>query len=575
MKVYLDGTLVSNPTASLLEPKFTLRRKNEDGEFAVSFTGELNFVGDDYTYIYNKLVLAPGAINDFIVMKFVDDCCPSAEFPAGKEYLFAIKPEGLKWCEGQCEISANAVEYTPESQAYTCIENTLIWDNYAGFKTNIHPRMKYCLEYRPSLMQDAMLIIGLFTVIGATALFFTLATILLPLLGLVNAILTFLNGIGASFTLITIAGFTDPIDLMNWFINVFQDTNGQLIAGCGYEHPSPLVRSYITNVCNKCGLAFSSSILNESNPSMPNFDYYLLVYFSAPVKSGRVNNPFFQKPIVPYIEDNQPIHNGRTFLDEIKQPFNANWDISGSTIRLERRDFFQAQVPWFDVTTYDKEKVISQCFEWSSKRRPAYADIQYQKDAINWVGSEAWARWSDIVEWNVPVNPIQKGAFTKIFPYSPARFREDGIERDVLSDYEWMPQNIGQTIKDSKAYMIMNNGTSFVPQLLIWDGFNVLDGTVRRSYSPPGIAANEAVNYPMWVDATRPGNLYDRFWYIENPQLASFSGMDYTITIIWDCDILNAIDINGTIMTSKGLSKTIDSIDLDFETSTMIIKGTV
>ena len=570
MIIYIDGILLQNPTDNLKEPKFTLRRQNESGEFAVSFTGELNFIGADFDYLYNKLVVVPNAINNFVILKFVDDCCPSVEFPAGKEYLFFIKPESLKWCNGECELQANAVEYSPDAQAYTCIENTLIWDDYAGFKSAPHPKMKYCLEFRPSLLQDAFLIIGMFTVFGAVTILAMFATILLPLIGLINAIVAFINGIGGSLTPITIGGFSDPIDIFNYIKDLFETTNGQLIAGCGYEHPSPLVRSYISNVCTKCGIAFSSSILNDATN-----DYWNLVYLSAPIKGGRLNNPYFVKPIVPYIEDNEPIHNLKSFLDEVAKPFNAKWDIASGVIRFERHDFFEVQIPWLDLTTYDSSKIISQCFEWSKKRRPAYANIGYQKDAINWVGSEAQSRWSDIVEWNLPVNPIQKGEFTQIFPYSPARFRDDGIERDVLSDYSWMPYGIGQNIKDGDKYMIMNNGTSFVPQLLIWDGFDINNGGVRRSYSPPGIAPGEAVNYPMWVDADRPGNLYDRFWYIENPKLATFSGYDYVVRITWDCATLNAINIDGTILTSKGLSKTIESIELDFSTSIMTIKGTV
>lgn len=569
MKVFLDGIPVAFPDETLLEPRFTIRRKNEEGQFAVSFTGELNFTGSDYTYIYNKLVVVPDAINNSIILKFVDDCC------GDKEYIFLIKPESLKWCVGSCELSATAVEYTPESQAYACMENTLIWDNWNNIQTASHPKIKYCLEYRPSLLQDAMLIIGLFTVFGATTILFMLATVLLPLIGTINAILTFLNGLGASFTLITILGFTDPIDIFTTIKDIFETTNGQLVAGCGYEHPAPLVRSYVNNVCGKCGLAFDSSILNESDPTKPNKDYWSLVYFSAPIKGGRLNNPFFVKPIVPIIEDNLPIHNGKTFLDEVIQPFNALWDISGGVVRLHRRDFFETQIPWFDVTTYDKDKVVSECYNWSNKRRPAYGDFSYQRDAIDWVGSEATRRWSTIVEWNVPVNPLQKGAFAKMFPYSAARFREDGIERDVLSDYDWMPYGIGQAISDNERAMIMNNGTSFTPKLLIWDEVDISNGMIRRYGSSGGVGSDEAVNYPMWVKDGYSNNLLDRFWAIENPRSSDFSGYDYQIEVIWDCALLNALNINGTIMTTQGLSKTIDAIDLDFTRSTMVIKGTV
>lgn len=570
MKVFLDGNPVAYPNDSLLEPRFTIRRKNEEGQFAISFTGELNFTGSDYDYIYNKLVVIPGAINNSIVLLFVDDCC------SDKEYRFLIKPESLSWCTGVCEVSATAVEYTPESEAYACVENTLVFDNWNGFQTAAHPKMKYCLEFRPSLMQDAMLILGLFTVFGATTILFMLATILLPLIGTINLIITAINAIpGISISLVSIGGFSDPIDIFKYFKDLFETTNGQLIAGCGYEHPSPLVRSYINNVCGKCGLAFDSSVLNESNSAQPNFDYYNLVYFSAPIKTGRLNNPYFVKPIVPYIQDNKPIHSGKSFLDEIVQPFNSQWDISGNVLRLHRKDFFETQLPFFDVTTYDPEKVISECFEWSNHRRPALGDFSYQRDGIDWCGSEAHGRWGDIVEWNSPVNPIQKGIFTKVFPYSPARFRDDKIERDVLTDYEWMPYGIGQNIKDHKNAMIMNSGTSFTPKLLIWDGWDINHGTVRRNYGDKGFGADASVNFPMWVDANHSGNLYDRFWAIENPRSADFSGFDFTIEVEFTCHLLNSIDVNGTINTTEGLSKTIESIELDFSRNTLTFKGTV
>lgn len=569
MKVYIDSNLVLNPTDSLLKPKFTIRRKNENGDFSVSFTGELNFIGDDYTYIYNKLVLGVGAINESVELRFVDDCC------GNKEYLFVIKPESLKWCENSCELSANAVEFTIDSKAYTCLENTLIWDNYANFKTTTHPRMKYCLEFRPSLLQDIMLIVGLFTVFGATTILSMFATILLPAIGIINSIVNFCNStFSTSFNVITIGGFSDPIDIFNFVKNLFEDTNG-LISGCGHEHPSPLVRSYLDNVCNKCGIPWNSSIFKESNASKPNNDYYNLVYFSAPIKSGRDGLPYFGKPLVPFIEDNQPIHNGKSFIDEIVQPFNARGVVSGGVLTIERRDFFVASAPWFDITSYDKDSIIKECFEWSKKRRPAYANFQYTRDAVDWCGAEANSRWSAIVEWNSPVNPIQKGEFTKLFPYSSARFREDGIERDVLSDYDWMPYGIGQSIRDNDKAMIMNSGTSFVPKLLIWDGQDIFKGMVRRNWSPPGVASNEAVNYPMWVDETKPGNLYDRFWSIEDPRNTTFSGFDFSIEITWDCVTLNAINIDGTIMTSRGISKEIYSIGLDFTTNTMTINGRI
>lgn len=571
MKIYLDGNLCQFPTDSLIKPRFTMRRKNEQGQFSVSFTGELTFTGADYAYLYTTLVTAPNAINNYVVLKFVDDCCGNTE------YKFLIKPESLKWCEyplrPSCELTANAVEYTPDAIAYNCAQSTLIWAGAGGdindnsFKNGSHPRVKYCLEYRPSAMQDLMMILGVAT-LSMVGCFIPFILTIAAIIGTINAVIAAINGVtGGSIG--SVGGLGGVPSILNWFNNLYSEF-GQLVSGCGYEHPSPYVRSYINNVCNICGLTFDSSILNN-----PANEYWNLVYFSAPIKSGRINLPLVTKPLVSYMDDNEPIHNLSSFMDEIVQPFNGGWDIVNGVLRMERVDFFWAQFQWFDATTYDKTKLISQCYEWAKKARPAYADIGYQKDAVDWVGSEAYLRWKSIVEWNSPPNPIQKGAFTKVFPYSPARFRNDGIERDVLTDYAWLPYGIGQAIQDNDNALIMNSGTSFTPKLLILDTPTDPANATVKFYYPSCPLVQRNYNYPMWVNKDYPNNLYDRFWAIENPRNSSFSGYDYTVSLIWDCPTLNAIKINGSIMTSKGQSKTIETIDLDFATNEMIIKGTV
>ena len=577
MKVFLDGNQCMFPDSSLVQPKFTLRRLNEQGKFATSFTGNLTFTGVDYSYLYSKLVTDPNAINQYVVLKFIDDCCND------QEYDFLIKPESLQWCEypnkPSCELTANAVEYSADAIAYNCVESTLIWAGIGGnpsdnsFKNALHPRVKYCLDYA-SPMQDIIMILGCATLSMVGAFIPVLLTIA-SVIGTINGVIGVVNSLSGG-SIGTIGGLGAMPDVLNWFNNLFNEF-GALVAGCGYEHPSPYVRSYINNVCGLCGITFQSSILND-----PTNDYWNLVYFSAPIKSGRIDLPYVTKPLVSFIEDNEPIHNGSSFMNELVQPFNAGWDIVDGVLRMERVDFFWSQFLWLDCTTYDPTLLISQCYEWAKKPRAAYADIEYQKDPVDWCGSMHTNEWSArTVEWNSPPNPIQKGVFEKTFPYSTARFRNDGYERDALSDYSWMPFGIGTAIKDNDNAMIMNAGTSFTPKLLILDNpVDLENSTVKFDWAGStitndGITPKRAYNYPMWVSTQSTGNLYDRFWQIENPRNASFSGYDFTVTLIWTCELLASLKISGSIKTSKGLSKTIDSIELDFSTNTMIIKGTV
>jgi hypothetical protein len=68
--------------------------------------------------------------------------------------------------------------------------------------------------------------------------------------------------------------------------------------------------------------------------------------------------------------------------------------------------------------------------------------------------------------------------------------------------------------------------------------------------------------------------MYDRFWFNENPRESVFQGFDFTAELNFDCALLNVMDLDGTVNTSRGGGK-ISSIQLDFKTNLMTIKGTV
>lgn len=149
-------------------------------------------------------------------------------------------------------------------------------------------------------------------------------------------------------------------------------------------------------------------------------------------------------------------------------------------------------------------------------------------------------------------------------------------DRDVLTAYEWAP-TIGPMIKKYKNAMLLNSHTCYQPMLLIWDpASGVANAKVdpTAAYFPSLAGLNEFYNYPFWFAEGYPDNLYTNFWYIENPRYAGFKGFDFEATMIFDCALLNAIDIDGTVQTSKGLGR-VDSVELNFKTNQMTIKGTV
>lgn len=558
MKVYYDGILIPEErmTDSMRKPKFTIRRKGNDGEKAISFTGDLIFTGVEYNYIYAKLVTDINAVLNTVELKFIDDCC------GNKEYVFLIKPENIRWCDGECSITANATEYSENSKQYDCLKNTLIWDNWNNFQAGPHPKMVYCVEYRPAILQDVILCFGVLISL-ILVLLYPVVFIVGIIVAVINAIITAINTIpGISIDLIDFDGDSSTSTLEEY--TAFRDRVQQFLVGCGRKHPSPLVRSYIKNVCDKCGIGFVSSIFN--NPASL---YYNTVYFNAPVTKG--NDPIDTSN---WIDKNKPLLNGTKYLDEVKQAINGDWKIIGGVLYLERKDFFKSGTVWIDLTTYPAEKIISICYTWSRKERFAYANLQWSKDPIDWVGNEALDRWNDIVEWNSPPNPTQKGEYLKLLPYGAARFRDDNIERDVLSDYEGAPF-LGATIAAYKKAMIMNNGTAFLPKLLIWDGVSYDNSKVRTNYAAAtGVAPSESYNNPWWIDASHLQNAYDNFWYIDNPRVSTFVGFDVEAEILFTCDVINDANIDELFHIASG-NATTETIEINYENGSIKITGEI
>lgn len=561
MKAYLDNIPVTSQNESLVYPDITLRKKDETGERAFSFTGDLLFTGADYTYLYSKLVTDPNALTNKVVLKLENDCCTQKQ-----TYEFYINHESLEWCDGDCSITAAAVEKSIGSDQYTCLKNTLIWDNYAGFTSQQHPRFSYCSELRPDWLTDVVIILAIATY-TQILMWIPLLAVLIGLFNLVNGIIAWANSnFGTSWNQLTFAGST-TIDL-----NTLQSLNNQLAAfvvGCGRKHPSPLVRDYADNVCNKCGITFKSSIFK--NPVSP---YHNTCYVSAPVHKG-----VKEGDIVTYwVDENKPILNGTKFFNQLKGIVNGDYEIVGNTLTFERRDYFVPQTPWLDLTTY-KPVIggISTCWKWANRTAYSYASFEYFKDGVNWVGGEAKQRWDDIVEWNNPYSPLQKDEFKPLIEFSSCRFRDDGIDRDALTSWEWAPV-IGPIIKNYKDAMLLNSHTCYQPMLLIWDGKSKANATVSGSAinipGYPKAGANQFYNYPFWFDANYPGNLYDNFWAIEDPRTSGFQGFDFEAELIFDCALLSAIDLDGMVNTSKGMGK-VNSIAISFKKNTMIIKGTV
>jgi hypothetical protein len=577
MKVYLDGIPVAFPQDNLLRPTLTLRRKDEDGFKAFNITGDLTFINSDFDYIKQKLWDATNAHTSYILLTFEYVCCSTTQY-----YRFRITSESVQWCANECSVTVAATEHHEDVERIACLKSTLIADNWNGFQGLTHPRFSYCNEIRPDWLHHSVLILGgIFFVLLIQAL-----TPVLFVLGIIvtviNAIISAVNVLpGVNINLIDFDG--DPStnifqEMINWKNKILD-----MLVGCGRKHPSPLIRDYADNVCNKCGLSFQSSIFTN-----PGSQYFNAAYHFAPVDKGVDPNDTSTY----WLPKNEPYYSGFTFFDKLKGIFNGDWYINGNTLIFERRDHAQSTGQWLDLTALDKDSYTC-CYEWSKKKRNAYGDFHYSQDSINSVGNEAITRWGDIVEWNQP-NPTssQKGDFKPTIEYAACRFRNDGIDTDILSQYSGINvpgfAPLGAKITQYSTSIILNQHVCFLPMILIWDGNDRSDARVSPYTvlpSHPYGGTNQMYNCVMWFwdhgntaifgDYTNgDNNLYTNFWYIENPRVSGFIGIEYDADVALDCDKLLAMSLDGTVKTSEGIGR-VREITLNFKDMTMNIKGEI
>jgi|GEM_PF-3015739 len=576
MKLFISGVLIPPDQYSGKSVTVDITDNGDSDRKSKIVSDEFTLTGAAYEVVKTELIDNPNGKNLFLPVKiYEDECC------ASDVLLFEgiIRGDSVDWCFGECSCTVHFFEHTEDTKRLDCVKTTLIWDNWNDFQSQAHPRMVYCIEMRPSILQAFFL--GGYLGLSITLLVLTpIVAIISYLIEAINyTIITPLNfalgAFGVDIPLIYFEG-NEETSLLETYLGLMDHLNEVLI-GCGRKHPSPLVRDYIKNVCEKCGMTFQSSIFND-----PSSDYYNSVYLSAPVEKGTRDEN------VLWIDQNKPLLTLEKLLDELKIPFSANWDLIGTVLRFEREDFF-----WSGQTFANYETLVAGdkienklCLSWREDDRAAFIELIYTNDAVDWVGNEAAVRFNDIVEWNVPFSELQSGQVTVRLVYGLARFRGDGIDPDVLTWFENVPFAFGQALADHQKVLIMNNGTAFQPKLLIWDGdvnfgrvktFDIsgFDTPPEENYNFPymfnehGAVANTA--YPS---DTPDVGLYPRFFAWKNPKLIPDKGLEFTFSFRYNCEALSAASDADFVQLPMGVGR-IKKVAVDLQKKTIRVSGNV
>lgn len=553
LSIELNGTLITGRIGGIDNFNVSISLDNEDGRVSRTFSSELTFYDDGYDILRQALIVPIDGFGKQVNVKIYDECCHEAVYEG------IIRGDAIDWCEPDCYITANIIE---NNEQLNCIKSTVLWDNHKNFTTRDHPFIRYCIETRPEFISYALVLVAA-----------VLQILIYSIVGTILAFLAAIPIVGWAVALAAAFAFYDDVKSLSQSIL-------STVIQCGRYHPSPYVREYIKNVCEKCNLTFESSILNDATSP-----YYDTVLMAAQVKKGRDKNVNNYK----VISDNLPVETLDTFLNNYIVPiFNADWRIINNKLVVERKDYFFTQANWIDAEQLLNNGDITDdsiCYSWTDKQRWAYGRFEYAKDAQDYIGNEAIDRWSDIVDWNVPYNPTQSGYKEVILPISCARFRDDGIDDNV---YDFMQSALGGLVNTAfsgvfslydKALLIPNH-TFFNYKFLIYSG----NGYVKRNYDnnfcggDPFAALGERFNYPYWFLQNYKNNLYSKFHYIDNPKLPGTTQFDFKFTFKFECSDLSSFSFDKTIRLAKSgqiVYGIIKNVDIDFNARTIQVNGIV
>jgi hypothetical protein len=542
LTVKLNGTPIQGRIEGLENFTVTYDRDSETGRTQKAYTNELEFYDDGFDIIYPLLVASPTGLSTSINVEIWDDCCNS---PIYRNLI--IRGDMVDYCQNDCFVKARLTREDPDELIYRCLNKYEISSNRNGYFNTPpsgqpkFPLVAYCNELRPNWLMWVLIILALFFGSAYKSIF----PILFGLLSLVSLFL-----LGICFSLRRIENLLnsfvpgnpvnitpplcdqilqDPTYLLDELKEIY-DLLIQNFIGCGRKHPTPLYRQYVENACQICGInQFNSSILND-----PNSEYYNALYFNAPADAG-------DRQAIGYISENRPTATMSAWLDTISKDFNARWWIDNGQLYFERKDYLLNQPSIYDaVVNQETGDIIDGiCFSYNDGKLFASIKVEATMDALDDVGNEDRNRYT--VYFDYGSNPNWENANKKQLSYAPARFRNDGVEFDVLSYFgnsKFVNFLFGGQLTGTDEYLLMAKGTASSPKMLIWDGQSYTTAIVRKY--------NGVQNMPAMVNSGQ-SDLYDKFHRIDDPNINPFRFWDANLTVRMSCQLAQVLNVNRTI----------------------------
>lgn len=498
-------------------------------------TLDLRFISVAFQFIFDWLMTNNCQILNSVEARITDLECDKVF------RIFEIKVDNLKYApeDEPCIVSCPIREADDTIHAFqkTIIEDDWQkWFNSDGLGTKDHPTFSMIVEKKPK---------------------FYLA---------IFAALIYVVGILSVGVLVTLS------DGKKWIRKTL---------GFTYFCPSPLIRTYIQNICAKFGFTF-----NTIFDDVPANDYRDACFFFPGSKTYK-NFTGFSSTSTKFIWDNRTDLAFAKFLNQLKKVYNAEWYVTpNKQLVFQPRSHFDNQTPLYDFTVLGNDKIYHLNYDFNGKKKAAYGDYQYQVDPQDTCSNELKWRYNDIVDYDGPANnPMLEGHVSKNFDFAMTAFHNDGSSEDFLEEGVKLGRTIAEVgilaglvalfvIADpltaaaaaallTLGYISTNNYVNNffndsdlngmvrtssseinVPRLLLYDRTTpigsakvqwVEDPAVNAYYNvgpvdyytehpahdaPAGFfgtTVTRVYNYPQYIDANYTGNLFDRFHEYDNP----------------------------------------------------------
>lgn len=497
-------------------------------------SNSMAFEDGAYQFIKKWLIDDVAAPLNQIDVQILDDTC-------GYYTNFAIKNTDIEYCEAGTDVCVFNITIKQKDPNWSCIEKTLVTDNWQGWFQQTpengkqHPRFSYCVEIRP----NATLIIEWYLISIVCGLLLTIFTIIFAIIDVIIFIINLIiDVISLGTAKPNTLGYLSISDMVDYFINLYIET-----AGCGREHPAPLVRDYISNVCDKCGIAYTPESIpfffapkmdidsSDGFKSQVDNPYYNLCWMEATAQRGirRIRNNNLFTGSNPnntdfFIPQNAPLLTLDMFLDKLKPVFNAEWRIQNvagvPTLLFQRKDFYINKTPLYDFseTGADRGKLLTGiCFTWNEVKLPAYTTGIYAQDALDSCANECVGvagQMNGIANFGqTDSNPNYSGVLDKTTKFGATKFRLDGVSYDYIYDAmqqlsisqllnpQMVPQmrKIDDYMEQYSNYgLLLKDEICQLPKLLIWDGVEYLHARCVRDKVP--------INTPLTPSDPMPAN---------------------------------------------------------------------